>query len=190
MTKLHICCGTVYLDGYINVDIKGKLAQDNPKEVEINRTSLKKYFKFPLELNSSKRKRRNFIIDQQMNILEKWPFENESMEEVVMINGWEHFFHNRDIPHIVNEIKRVLKMGGRFIVNFPDIKEIVDLFYYTNPFLCMELIYCNHKDEVSIHHFGYTPDLFKTFWPESYIIEEKTIVKTDHPMIGMLVIKK
>lgn len=190
MLKLHLCCGTVYLQGYVNCDHDGKLALFHSKEKEINETTLDKYFKYPLELDSSKRIRREFVIDCKMNILEKWPFEDNSISEIVMINGFEHFWYTKDIPHIVNEVKRVLVKDGEFIVDFPNIKEIVDKYYETDPFLCMELIYCNHKDMYSIHHFSYTPELFKSLWPENYIIEEKTIVKTDHPMIGMIVRKQ
>lgn len=194
MKKVHLCCGSVYLKGYENCDIDGDVLEnfyvadqliENPNE-----TTLDNYFKDPFEPDSDKRVRKQFIIDTKMKILEKWPWEDGTVDEVVMINGWEHFWHTTELPFIRDEVKRVLKPGGKYIVNFPNVKEIVDKYYESDPFKCMELLYCNHKNMYSIHHFGYTPKTFKTWWPDSYEIEEKTVVKCDHPMIGMVVTKK
>lgn len=194
MKKVHLCCGSVYLRGYENCDIDGDVLEnfyvadqliENPNE-----TTLDKYFKDPFEPDSEKRVRKQFIIDTKMKILEKWPWEDNSVDEIVMINGWEHFWHTDELPFIRDEVKRVLKEGGRYIVNFPNVKEIVDKYYESDPFKCMELLYCNHKNMYSVHHFGYTPETFKEWWPETYDIKEETIVKCDHPMTGMIVIKR
>lgn len=193
MKKIHLCAGSVYLTGYENCDIEGEIVDyamiNDNIVINPNETTLENYFKFPFEADSNIRQQRGCIIDRKMDILKKWPWEDSSVDEIVMINAWEHFFHNTESLHIRDEIKRVLKVNGKFIINFPNIKEIIEKYYDTDPFKCMELIYCNHKNQYSVHHFGYTPETFKKYWPASYKIEEKTIVKCDHPMIGMVVTK-
>jgi len=188
MKKVHLCAGSVYLKDYENCDIDGTII--NLLSENGNLTTIDKYFKYPFNEKSDDRRRRDFTIDTKMNILAEWPWETGSVDEIVMINCFEHFNHVTDIPHIINEVQRVLKVGGVFIVNFPDIKKIVDLYYKTDPYECMELIYCNHKNQYSIHHFGYTPKTFKKLFSKSYKIQKKTIVKCDHPMTGMIVTKQ
>lgn len=194
MKKIHLCSGTIYLRGYENCDLVGEIVDyamvNDGIVVNPNETALDKYFKFPFEPDFSKRPKKQFILDTKMDILKRWHWVDNSVDEIIMINAWEHFWHTTDILHIRDEVQRVLKKGGRFIVNFPNIKEIVDKYYESDPVECMNLIYCNHKNYCSIHHFGYTPKTFKEYWKKSYEVIEKTIVPCDHPMTGMIVTKR
>lgn len=181
---LHICCGDIYLEKHINIDIKGKLATEinhNP-----NKTSLDQYYKYAFR----KSKPREFIIDKQMNILEKWDFADNSVHEVVMISAIEHFTRT-EAEFIISEIKRVLKPGGHLIIDFPDIKHDVELYYSRDPEFLMELIYCNHKDRLSTHNWGYTQTTFLKLlgrgWKE---VVWTNIVEHDYPMIGALCVKE
>jgi SAM-dependent methyltransferase len=184
--KLHWCCGDVYLKDYINIDIKGTLAKNlktNPNE-----TTLERYYKKPFISNPQERKRGNFIVDSVLDILMPWPFEDDSINKIVMISCWEHFFPCQ-INFIKREVERVLKKEGRLIVDFPDIKKDIELYYDSNPEFLMELLYCNGKDDLSIHKWGYTVNSFKALWSDKFIVKEKTIVQHDYPMIGMEVVK-
>jgi SAM-dependent methyltransferase len=187
--KLHWCCGDVYLDGYLNLDIKGVLAHTLKLRENPNRTTLENYYKRPFSNNFEERQRGDFIVDKQLDILQPWPFEDDSINKIVMISCWEHFF-SWQIPFIVREVERVLKKDGRLIVDFPDIKKDIELYYDSNPEYLMELIYCNGKDDLSVHKWGYTAKSFAALWGEDFIVHEKTIVQHDYPMIGMEVIKK
>jgi len=190
--KLHWCSGDIYLDGYINININGKLAKDcTEAEIERNRTSLDKYFKYPFIQDPIERRKqaRGFICDRMEDVLQKWNFEDNSVDEIVLISAFEHFY-NQDIRnHVIPEISRVLKSGGKFITDFPDIKKQMELYYKDDPEFCFELIYCNHKDNFSIHHWGYNPETFKKLFPDTWSINEKTYVVHDYPMIGMEAIK-
>jgi hypothetical protein len=154
--KLHLCCGTVYLDGYLNLDIYGALAKDIPDNP--NKTTIDKYFKDPFEPDPTKRKKKVFIIDQHFDILGIWPFDGNTVEEIVMVSAIEHFEHRDEVPYIISEAHRVLKFGGIFKFDFPNIYQQVLEYYRSNPEFMMELIYCNHKDKYSVHKWGYTPD--------------------------------
>ena len=186
--KLHWCCGDIYLEDYVNIDIVGRLASGYALEENPNKTTLDKYYKKQWDENFDKRMRGPFIVDRCMNILRPWPYADESIGKIVMISCWEHF-SKEDIFYIKSEIERVLVHNGRLIVDFPDIRKNVGLYYNADPEFMMELIYCNGKDERSQHKWGYTAKSFAAMWSDAFVVEEKTIVKHDYPMIGMEVVK-
>lgn len=183
--NLHICAGDVYLaPGYINIDIKGKLATEvtnNP-----NKTDLEHYYKYAFR----KSKPREFIIDKQMNILEKWDYKDNTIHEIIMISAIEHFTRT-EAEFIISEIKRVLKPSGQLIIDFPDVKKDIELYYDKNPEFMFELLYCNHKDRLSTHNWGYTKITFEKLlgngWKE---IIWTNIIEHNYPMLGVLCIKE
>jgi hypothetical protein len=180
--KLHICCGDVYLKDYVNIDIEGVMAT----EVTPQPTTLQKYYTKPFSVEFNSRPRGQFIIDKKMNILEKWDFPDSSTQEIVMISAIEHFTP-KQAEFIVNEARRVLKEGGEFIFDFPDLPNQILKYYYTNPEFLMELIYCNNKNDHSKHMWGYTPETARKLlghgWRDIYDIN---VVKHDYPMHGIL----
>ena len=208
--KIHLAAGCTYLEGYINADISGfVISHDNPKEAYYtdskstvypdkillypdnpNKTDINHYFKDEWQPDSDKRKlnKRPFIIDKQMNILKIWSFEDNSVDELVLISAWEHFWPQQIKEHLIPEVCRVLKPRGKFIVDFPDVIRTVDE-YRNREEEMMILLYCNHASEYAIHHFGYTENTFKKLWPKTYEIKRNDIVKHDYPMIGMEVVK-
>lgn len=211
--KLHWCCGDVYLKGYRNLDISGHVILPNGvcavnndghedsvdlSNGNINETILENYFKFPFIEDPVERRKnkRPFILDYKQNILKTWVYDDASIDEIVMISCIEHFDPVKELPHILTEINRVLKTGGKLIIDFPDIKKQVDEYHGKDDEFMMELIYCNHKNPYSIHHWGFTETTFPLYL-EKYQIPYTTweckrndIVKHDYPMIGMECIKR
>jgi len=188
MSKLHLACGSIYLDGYINCDAWGKLA--NQVKTNPNITTLDKYYKIPFEKDPSKRVRTEPIIDCKMNLLEVWPFEDNSVEDIVMICAWEHFNSKTQIPHIVSEANRVLCVGGSFRFDFPDIKKAVELFADSDMEYCAELIYCNQKNIYSQHFWCYNEKTILLYLSEDkWKLEFKQIIPHSYPMIGCEAIK-
>ena len=182
--KLHLGCGDIYLKDYINVDINGKyVLQCNSDEIERNATTLDKYFKYTFGSE-----RRNIILDKKMDLLKKWDFANESVDEIVMVSVIEHVSH-KDAKFIVNEIQRVLKVSGKVLIDFPDLKNQFLKYYETNPEFYMELVYCNYKNEFSIHRWGYTEETFKKLFGDRFSYNFRSIVNHDYPMIGCEVTK-
>lgn len=213
--KIHLCCGSIYLDGYINVDIEGYIIDElngvladkfnsrdeivdtlNLENGNPNKTTLENYFKTPFIRNENTRVKlkKEFIIDKQMNILDKWDFEDNSVDEIVMISCIEHFNPKTELPHIFNEINRVMKKNGKLIIDFPDIKKQVEQFIDSEPEWCMELIYCNHRHQYAIHHWGFTQKSFPKWlgenWNYLFCDTEDFVVKHDYPMIGCYAVKK
>ena len=182
MKKLHVCCGDVYLKGYVNVDIKGTPVEDvadNP-----NLTTLSRYFKYPFGSP-----RREVIIDKRMDVMEPWDFEDSSIDEIVMISSIEHFTR-KQAEFIISEVKRILKFNGVFVFDFPDIKKDLEQYYENNTDFLMTLIYCNQKDKYSAHRWGYTKETIKGLLGEGWKdIEFKEVVKHDYPMIPVCAIR-
>ncbi len=189
--KLHLCCGDIYLDGYTNIDVDGIIYEpelmSNPNE-----TDLEHYFKYPFIEDPVERQKnkRPFLLDRKMNILEAWPFEDDSIEEIVMISCIEHFNPKTELPHIIKEINRVMKAGGQLKTDWPDLKAQMEMYYESDPDFCMELIYCNHKNQYSIHHWGFTPKTFPKYLGENWSYEFREVVKHDYPMQGCIATKR
>jgi SAM-dependent methyltransferase len=186
--KLHMCCGDIYLEGYVNCDIVGEVRK--PGEENPNSTTLDRYFKYPFKRDFTRREPRPFVVDKLMNLLEPWPFEDGSVQEIVSISAWEHFEHHTELPFIIREVYRVLRSGGVWKFDFPNIREIVDLYHDTDPEFMAEQIYCNHKNKYSVHQWGYTPQSIPWYLPPSgWTLEFGDVVKHDYPMTGVTATK-
>lgn len=180
--KLHLCCGDIYLKGYVNIDIHCD------KTAKPLITTLDKYYQRPLKTNKGQRA---IVADKQMDVTRVWDFDDNSIDEVLMICGIEHFIKD-DAIHIINEAYRVLKDDGRFAFDFPDIVETVEKYYDENPEYMMRLLYGSGKNIESIHKWGYTFETIEAMLTNNYqwrCIKMEDIVKHDYPMIGVVAIK-
>jgi len=189
MTKIHLCCGSVYLKNRINIDVDGENAilYVNKHGHNPNLTTEDKYFIRPFESDYTKRKRYPTILDKKMNLLDDWDFEDNRVEEILMVSGIEHFTRS-EANHIVSEAYRVLKNGGIFKFDFPDIKKIVEQYYDKDTEEMAELIYCNWKNIWSAHKWTFTPKTIKKLLTQNgkWDIMFKDIVKHDYPMCGVI----
>jgi len=174
--NLHIACGDVYLEGFENLDIEGRVirhGEENP-----NLATLATYY-----ADRIIGKKRETIVDKQFKVLDKWNYKNNSVDTIVLICALEHF-PLKEAKQIVAEAYRVLKVGGRFLIDIPDIKKQVELHIDSDPELCMELIYCNHKNQFSIHHWGYTEETLKKLLGKNWKFKFGSIVQHNYPVIG------
>jgi len=204
--KIHLCCGDVYLVGYENCDVVGRVlspvSKPNPTafapqvpdedstEDNPNETTLEHYFKFPFEQNVENRFRREFILDRKMDLLGDWPWMANEVDEIVMVNAFEHFTKDQ-VSHILTEALWVLKKGGIFKFDFPDLKRIVEIYHETDPEFMMNLIYCNHKNKYSVHEWGYTIKSIRNYLsPEDWQLVFKDVVQHDYPSTGVWAYKK
>jgi len=183
MNKLHLCCGDVYLKGYENLDIQGTLVEKaSPEAIAGNETTLEKYFKY--NFGSP---RRDVIVDGFLNLNLPWDgIEDDTIDEIVMVSSIEHFTL-QEAEFIMEECKRVLKSGGVLKIDFPDVIASIDRYIDERPDFAMQLIYCNHKNEYSVHKWGYVPETFLELLGEGWEDTQfgaNSIVKHDYPMIG------
>lgn len=175
--KLHLCCGDVYLAGYCNCDVDGILIGEG--ETVTNPTDLEHYY-HDRQLGH----RQTPVLDRRMDVTERpWDFEDASIDEIVMVNGIEHFTQY-EACCIVAEVRRVLKRGGRFLVDFPDLERTVEQFAGDDPEFCMRHIYGNHRDAYSVHHWGYTKATIRELLGAGWRIRFRPIVQHDYPVTG------
>jgi len=176
--KVHLCCGDVYLDGYLNIDACGTLASG-----VVNKTTVDKYYAGEMF------KPKHLVIDRQMKLPDEWDYQPDSLDEVLLICAIEHFSKD-DVVELIKNIYISLKIGGDFRFDFPDVLETVDK-YKDNPDLMMRLIYGSGKNEFAYHKHGYTKETISAVLNEHpwSSIEFKEIVKHDYPMIGVIATK-
>jgi len=64
-----------------------------------------------------------------------WPFDDESADEVMMLDFLEHFPY-RDTEKIIFEAYRILKKDGKIILQVPDLDHCSRAASFIPPFLC------------------------------------------------------
>ena len=151
--KLHIGNGTVYLDGYINIDITGKLASEYPADADHNRTTVDKYYKFPFRENKD-----NNVTDVIMDA-KKLIYEDSSIDEILCVNFIDHLTKDEFLTTL-REWHRVLKTDGKLIIDVDDRRKqarmLADAVSNDAIEWALRLIYCDHAKEGRSHKWGYT----------------------------------
>lgn len=155
--KLHIGCGPVYLEGYINVDARADFILPNvPDDIfEQNKTTFDNYYKHEFGKGSSKT-----IVDVESDIL-NLSFENGSVDEIVLLHILEHI-PQYDLSVVLDKIYNMLKQNGTFIVGVPDLKGfakmMVDAKTKEEEEWCIRLIHGTQRDKYCHHFCGYTEE--------------------------------
>lgn len=187
--KLHLCAGDIYLDGYINCDIDGVIYEaelmPNP-----NITTLDNYFKFPFIQDTKERQknRRPIIIDRRVNLIECWPFDDNSVDELVLVSALEHFTKEEG-KYIASEINRVTKSGAKVLISVPDLKATVDRYYDSDPEHCMVLVFCNWKNIYSAHKWMYSKNTLMNLFGDGWAWQQVNTINHDFPAIQIEGIK-
>ncbi|OGK16284.1 hypothetical protein A2690_02765 [Candidatus Roizmanbacteria bacterium RIFCSPHIGHO2_01_FULL_39_12b] len=159
--KLHLACGPVYLKGYINIDAKGMLAADNPVLTSQNATNLVNYYKKPyVKRILGHDKRGKIVVDIQANVLSLPMFKDDSVDEIIHVNLIDHL-RFQDLPKALSEWRRILKLGGKLIVDVGDVRSSARLLLMAKTReeieWALRLIYCHSRDRYDSHHWGYFP---------------------------------
>jgi len=166
---LHLGNGTVYLkstknEEWINVDMVGKLAVNNPKMVEHNGTTVDKYYKYPFRMNKG-----NNVTDIHVDARDLSRFKDESFDKILNVNLIDHF-KKEEFIKALQEWKRVLKKGGELIIDVDDrgkqAQMLVNSKTQEETDWALRLIYCDHADIGRSHFWGYTQNYLK------HILEE------------------
>jgi len=178
--KLHLCCGDVYLAGYVNVDQAGCIVDENV--VDYYPTDLAHYYQ-----NRIIGSPQTIFIDEQIDLTRfPWHWQDGSIDEIVMIQAIEHFTLET-ARQIISEIKRILVSGGKLLIDFPDIEMTVRQLVHSDPVRCMRYVYGSERNP---HLNGFTRESFVRLlgqgWDE---IEFREIVRHDYPAIGCEAIK-
>jgi SAM-dependent methyltransferase len=156
--KLHLGNGTVYLDGWVNIDIVGRLAVDYPELVEHNRTTVDRYYKFPFRQN------KDIMVTDIIMDARDLKFSDAMFDEILCVNLIDHM-KKEDFIKALKEWRRVLAYGGKLIIDVDDRAKQAEILVSaeTNEEIewALRLIYCDHVSEGRTHWWGYTPEYLK-----------------------------
>lgn len=193
--KLHLGCGPVYLDGWINGDIYQEgytyLAEERNDLLEYNKTDIANYYKYPF----GKRKSDFVIVDKYLDLTKiPYPFKDNSVDKILIVGAFEHFTLDEGI-NMLKEWYRILKVGGEVLIDIPDLigtlKLLEDAKNVEEMNWAIRLIYGSQKNEFSFHKWGYTFETLSELCRSIGFkkIEKVDLMKHDYPMLMVRAIK-
>lgn len=157
--KLHLACGTVYLDGYINIDLPGDStwhASERLDIVEQNKTDWAHYYKKDVnrdQFMSGKYHDKAVVVDVFADI-RRLPVPDEFADEILAVQVFEHFTF-AECDHLLKHWYKKLKPGGLLHLDVPDLAGTIELFK-DDPYWATRLLYGSQKNEHSVHQSMYT----------------------------------
>lgn len=188
-TRLHIGCGTVYLDGYVNIDVEvpgySFLASERPDLLERNRTTVDCYYKkeeSQATLEHGPSEPQACVVDRYAPIHDL-PYEPNSVDEIRSVQVLEHVGY-KQAPPILAHWYELLKPGGVAHVDVPDFEETArqllaqpdepskDWYY--------RLIYGSQKNPYAYHKNGFSPARLERLLKEAGFREVRHIENTIH----------
>lgn len=163
--RLHLACGSVYLRGYINIDIdvngNSFSAALRPDLVKENITDFAHYYKEDVrraQFLSGAKHDKPIVVDEFADI-RVLPYLDGMVDEILAVQVFEHFtFAEGD--DVLKEWHRVLKRGGVLHIDIPDLEDTIQL-YLKDPIWATRLLYGSQKNEYSIHKSMYTVNTIK-----------------------------
>jgi predicted SAM-dependent methyltransferase len=165
--RLHLGCGTVYLEGFANIDIWREgfsfLASERPDLVGKNRTTFSRYYKNEVSQNTilKARDEPRYVVADRFQDITALDYPTESAELIVCVQTLEHLT-KEEVGRALKNWYNILKPGGILHIDVPDFEETAKLllaqkseedkeWYY-------RLIYGSQKDNFSIHKDGYSEE--------------------------------
>lgn len=163
MSKLHLGCGSVYLPGYINLEYQ------------------KKFMGNSFKVDS---------IGSGMSL----PFKNSSLDEIISYHVIEHLPRpagenssekwRLNVTDFLKECFRTLKIGGKLIIECPDIKGIFEEIVKNNNWSMIDHVYGLDRYEGDTHQWGYTKESIKSLLKSSGFDNIKISDGTDYHILN------
>ena len=187
--RLHVGCGTVYLDGFVNIDVEvpgySHLAEARPDLMEKNRTTLDRYYKQEesrATLERGPREPQACVVDRYARI-DALPYPPDSVDEIRSVQVLEHV-GMAEAPRVLRHWHGLLKPGGVVHVDVPDFEETArqllaqpdeaskDWYY--------RLIYGSQKNAFAYHKNGFSPARLEWLLREAGFREVRHLPNTIH----------
>ena len=187
--KLHVGCGTVYLDGYVNLDVEvpgySFLASERPDLLERNRTTVDRYYKVEesrATLEGGPRNAQHCVVDRYAD-LRALPYERDSVDEIRSVQSLEHL-DMKEGPRVLRHWRDLLRPGGVLHVDVPDFEETARQllaqpdepskeWYY-------RLVYGSQKNPYAFHKNGFSPARLEWMLREAGFREVRHVPNTIH----------
>ena len=187
--RLHVGCGTVYLDGYVNLDLEvpgySYLAQERPDLAALNRTTVDRYYRHAESQATLERgpSRPQYCVVDRYASVDALPFEPGSVDEIRSVQVLEHLEMKR-VPEVLEHWHSLLRPGGVCHVDVPDFEETVrqllsqpdepskDWYY--------RLVYGSQKNAHAFHRSGFSPARLERLLREAGFAEVRHVPNTLH----------
>lgn len=119
-TKLHVGCGGVYLDGYINIDVQCTQVEDVDEELlKAQKTTIDQYYTQSASWHNLP-ERRVAICDLCSNVMDlDYFFVQESVDKIVGIQVLEHLGPT-EFTSALGLFCDLLRPGGVLVISVPD----------------------------------------------------------------------
>ena len=125
--KLHLGCGSIYLTGYVNIDIAGMPASKHPDLVKQNQTHIKNYYARSGDIyNIPQRKP---TLSDAGGDFAQLPYAPCSVDKIVCVQALEHL-NWLQVQDTLLHWWSVLKTGGSLIISVPEMDETLDMLKY------------------------------------------------------------
>lgn len=163
--RIHLGCGPVYLDGYINVDAHGPenhyLASERKDILEQNKTTVCKYYKNKVtrkDIESCSLHRQDVVVDLYCNDFSRLPFFENSVDEIRLVQVFEHFTYAEG-ERLLQYWFGLLKPGGVLHLDVPDLYETAKLYtqavHIDDKKWYARLLFGSQKNEYGLHRSMY-----------------------------------
>ena len=187
--KLHVGCGTVYLDGYVNLDVEvpgySFLASERPDLMERNRTTVDRYYKKEesrATLEHGPGVIQHCVVDRYAD-LRALPYEPSTVDEIRSVQSLEHL-DMKEGPRVLRHWHELLRPGGIAHVDVPDLEETARQllaqpdepskeWYY-------RLVYGSQKNAYAFHKNGFSPARLEWMLREAGFREVRHVPNTIH----------
>lgn len=188
-TRLHVGCGTVYLDGFVNIDVEvpgySVLAETRPDLRDRNRTTVDRYYKLEESretLEHGPREPQVCVVDQYARI-DALPYPPGSVDEIRSVQVLEHV-GMKETMGVLRHWYELLKPGGIVHVDVPDLEETARQLL-TQPDEAAKdwyyrLIYGSQKNPYAYHKNGFSPARLEWLLREAGFREVRHLPNTIH----------
>ena len=157
--KIHAGCGSIYLEGYTNVDALGHLTTKRPDLVEINLATIDDYYAQKSSYTDIHHiaPRGEYVADVLDDLLHhSLRLREKSVNKIVCVQTFEHLLAE-DGELLLSNWYRAMHRDSVLILSVPDVAATVEMLLdeETRDFATQHLA-GTRKDEYSYHRTHYT----------------------------------
>ncbi len=157
LLKLHLGCGGVFLHGYLNLDIEGKLAALNPEAKARNLTGVSDYYA-RLEGDHNHLPARRETIADWLTDVTRLPYESNSVDKIIAVQVFEHLTPIAAI-RALQHWRDILKPDRPLVLSVPDMIGTLAMLATDYDFALRHLR-GRQGNHYNSHHAWYTRDTF------------------------------
>ena len=175
--KLHLGCGAVYLDGYINIDVQGKVVTGPDEVPEDNKTTLDTYYRYDGDIENIPGPREVWV-DKKCSMTNTG-YANESIFKIVCIQALEHL-SPYDARLALLHWWNILIPDGVLLFSVPDTAGTITLLDSEEVDVVKRLLTGSGKDDYASHLSWFTEEAIVSLLTELFFYDIEFIQENIH----------